>query len=134
MQNKQKKFGVWLDRIGTTASWICAVHCLVLPLFVVSLPVIGLGFLLEEATERIFILFSSVIAALSLIPAYFWEHRKIQPIFLASSGISLIVLTHLLFEDNWLLKFIFLVFGALLLTTAHLLNRRFCRDCVVCQH
>lgn len=121
-----------MDRIGATASWVCAVHCLILPLFVVSLPVIGLGFLLEEETERLFIGFSAAIAGLSLLPAYFREHRKIQPILFATGGIGLIALTHLLFEDRWLLKFAFLVIGALLLTSAHLLNRKLCRACTIC--
>ena len=33
------------DRFGATASFLCAVHCALLPLVIAALPAIGLGFL-----------------------------------------------------------------------------------------
>ena len=33
------------DRLGATASFLCAVHCAALPLVIATLPAIGLGFL-----------------------------------------------------------------------------------------
>jgi hypothetical protein len=105
---------------------------LALPMLVGVLPLVGLSFLLSESTERIFIGISALIAAASLLPAYFRQHGKLRSIFFAAAGIGLIVSTHLLFEDNLPAKFTFLIAGAALLTTAHLLNRRLCRACKIC--
>jgi uncharacterized membrane protein len=96
------------------------------------LPLVGLSFLLDETTERIFILISILLAALSLLPAYLREHGKIRSIFLAAAGIGLISLTHFLFEENLTTKIAFLIAGAILLSAAHLINRRLCRECAVC--
>lgn len=126
--------GKWLDTSGAAASWICAVHCLALPFLIGVLPFAGLSFLLDEMTERIFMTLSVLLAALSLVPAYFREHGKLRSIFLAASGIGLIWLTHLLFEENLTAKVVFLVSGAGLLSAAHFLNRRLCRQCSVCEH
>jgi hypothetical protein len=51
----KKNISSWLDATGATASWLCAVHCIVLPFAVSLLPIVGLSFLLDEKTERIFI-------------------------------------------------------------------------------
>ncbi len=127
-----KKMQIWLDNFGAAAAWACAAHCFALPFLLAVLPVAGLGFLLEETTERAFIAVSVIIAVMSLLPTYLREHRKLRSILLAASGIGLIILTHLYFEDDFYLKAVFLIAGACFLTAAHLLNRRLCRDCSVC--
>ena len=107
-------------------------HCLALPLAVGVLPFVGLSFLLDETVERLFIGISVALAALSLLPAYVRAHGKLRTVFLAAAGIGLIVLTHLLFEENPALKAVFLLAGAVLISAAHVVNRRLCRACVVC--
>lgn len=129
---RNEKIGRLLDKAGVTASWVCAVHCLAPPFLVGVLPFLGLNFLLSEATERVLIGVSILLAALSLLPAYFREHRKLRSIFLAAAGIGLIVLTHFLFEENLPAKIMFLIAGAILISAAHLVNRRLCRACAVC--
>lgn len=128
-----KASSAWLDKTGMAASWLCAIHCLVLPFAVSILPLIGLSFLLSETAERAFIGISILIAALSLLPAYFREHRRLRAILFFTSGICLIVISHLLFEESLVLKAIFLIAGGVLITTAHFVNRRLCRECEVCQ-
>jgi hypothetical protein len=122
----------WLDTTGATASWLCAVHCIVLPFTISLLPLAGLSFLLDETTERVFIGISTLVAALSLLPAYFRQHGKIRTLVLFASGISLVVASHLAFEDNLVVQIPFLVIGAILITIAHLINRRLCRACIAC--
>ena len=39
-----KAAGFW-DKIGAAVSWICAAHCLALPLLISSFPLLGLSFL-----------------------------------------------------------------------------------------
>jgi hypothetical protein len=127
-----EKIGKWLDSAGAAASWLCAAHCLALPLLIGVLPLVGLSFLLEETTEKVFIGISVGLAVISLLPSYFREHKKLQAIFLAIAGIGLITLTHFLFEENLTLKIVFLITGAILISSAHLLNRRLCRECRAC--
>lgn len=124
---------VWLDRTGMAASWLCAIHCLALPFAVSILPLVGLSFLLSETTERAFIGISIVIAGLSLLPAYLRQHRRSRSLLLFTSGISLIITSHLLFEESLVLKASFLIAGGALITTAHFVNRRLCRECDSCQ-
>ena len=122
----------WLDSAGAAASWLCAIHCLALPFAVSLLPIVGLSFLLDETTERVFIVVSMTLAALSLLSAYFRQHGKIRAIAFFSAGIGLIVASHLLLEESLILKAAFLVIGAILISAAHLINRRLCRSCVAC--
>jgi len=123
----------WLDRTGMAASWLCAIHCLALPYAVSILPLVGLSFLLSETTERAFIGVSLLIAGLSLMPAYFRQHGNIRPLLIFTSGIGLIVVSHLLFDESILFKAIFLLIGGAFITTAHFVNRRLCRDCHSCR-
>ena len=44
-----------VDNSGACLSLACAVHCIVMPLLVTILPLIGLGFLAKERAELIFI-------------------------------------------------------------------------------
>ena len=127
-----KKTGIWLDNFGAAAAWTCAAHCLAVPFLIAAVPVAGLGFLLDETTESALIGISVIIAGLSLVPAYFRQHGKLRSLLLAASGIGLIILTHLYFEEDFAFELLFLIIGASLLTAAHLINRRLCRECPVC--
>ena len=122
----------WLDSFGAVASWTCAAHCLFTPLLMGITPLVGLSFLFSETTERVLIGISVSLAVTSLLPSYFRQHGKLHSMFLAVSGLTLIVMTHLLFEDNLILKSTFLITGAILISAAHLLNRYLCRTCKVC--
>ena len=127
-----EKIGKLLDISGATASWLCAVHCLALPFLITLLPLVGLSFLLDETTERVFIVISILLATASLLPAYFRQHGKMRTILLAFSGIALLILTHLLFEESPFLKVTFLLSGAILISAAHIINRRLCLACENC--
>lgn len=122
-----------LDYIGATISWICAVHCLAMPLLITMLPLIGLSFLADETTEWILIGLSMAFALISLLPAYFKQHRKIRTILLFAFGIGLILLSHLVFEDELVWNIPLVLSGAALITSAHFINRHLCRDCKNCQ-
>lgn len=128
----KRNINVWLDVTGATVSWLCAIHCIALPFAVSVLPLVGLSFLLDETTEQFFIGISIAIAALTLLPGFFRHHRKLRTLLLFTAGISLIVASHLIFEENLILQIPFLLIGAILVTTAHFINRRLCMDCAVC--
>lgn len=123
----------YLDKTGAAVSWLCAVHCLAMPFAVSSLPILGLGFLVREEFEFVFIVLSASIASLSLLPAFFKLHRKINTLVLFVIGFGFIVFSDSLFEEYFIGRAIFLVTGAAFISFSHLLNRRLCRKCINCE-
>ena len=123
--------GFW-DKTGAAVSWLCAVHCLAMPFVVSFLPLLGISFLAHEGIEYVIIGISIVIALLSLLPAYFKQHRKIRTLLLFVSGICFIIFADRLFDESITGKIIFVVIGASLVTAAHFINRRLCRSCQNC--
>jgi drug/metabolite transporter superfamily protein YnfA len=121
-----------LDKTGVAVSWICAVHCLMTPILLVSLPLIGLGFLASEQTEYFFIGLSVAIGGAVLLPAFFRRHRKIRTLLLFAAGIFLVISADTLFEESAVGKAVAAVGGAICITTAHLINRRLCLTCPDC--
>src|SRR6478672_8405035 len=55
-------FAAIADRFGATASFLCAIHCALLPFVIAVLPALGLAFLADHRFERGFIAFASVLA------------------------------------------------------------------------
>jgi len=121
-----------LDKTGAAVSWICALHCLTIPFIISFLPLLGISFLAREGVEYVFIAASIVIASVSLLPAYFRQHGKIRTLLLFTTGIVFIIFSDILFEENLLGKIVFVIVGALCITSAHFINRRLCADCRNC--
>jgi hypothetical protein len=122
----------WLDKTGAGLSWLCAAHCLAMPFLVSFLPLLGISFLANAGVEYAFIGFSVAIALISLLPAYFKQHRRIRTLLLFISGICFIVFADILFEESFFGKIIFVSVGAICITAAHFINRRLCRNCLNC--
>ena len=121
-----------LDKIGAAISWICAVHCLAAPAFVLLLPLVSLSFLVGEGAEYFLIGLSLAIGAVSLLPAYFRQHRKIRTLVLFIAGIALIISADAFFEENLAGKILTVATGAICITAAHFINRRLCLACPAC--
>src|SRR5690606_34285743 len=64
-----------LDKIGITASTICAIHCAVVPFIVSLLPLWSPGFLAEEWMEISMIVLSLVLGSWSLGVSW-TKHRR----------------------------------------------------------
>ena len=56
----------WLDPAGICLSLLCAVHCLFMPIFITTLPLVGLGFLANEQTEGFFVIVALTVAVGSI--------------------------------------------------------------------
>lgn len=113
-------------KISAFASIACAIHCMVLPVLMPLLPVMGLSFLANETFELIVILFAISIAAFSLFMAFFKYHQKLYPLYLLSLGAFLMI-----FRNSWGDKVeIYVLFaGAIILAGANYLNHRLCHSC-----
>src|SRR5881394_1059811 len=85
---QQQRF-VAADRIGATASFLCALHCAALPFLLAVLPTLGLGFLADHLFERIFIACASALALAVLIRGY-RHHHDARALLLMAPGLILL--------------------------------------------
>ena len=113
------------DRVGATASFLCAVHCAALPFVIAVLPALGLGFLADHKFERIFIACASCLALAALIRGY-RRHHVASPLFLAVPGLTLMWIGAWVFdaEASLFLHAALVTVGGCSLALAHVLNLR----------
>lgn len=78
------------DRVGATASFLCAIHCALLPFVLTLLPLVGLGFLAGHRFERDFVVFAVSLALFALVSGYRRHHQRL-PLSLAGPGAALLL-------------------------------------------
>jgi len=118
-----------LDRLGITASTLCAIHCAALPFVLTMLPLWGLEFLGNKATEVGMILLSLFLGVWSLGRAYRSGHKRILPVLLLITGFSCIGLGH--FSGIEILEPILIPLGGFTIAAAHFVNLKLLNTCVV---
>lgn len=112
------------DRIGAIASFLCAIHCALLPFVLAALPLVGLEFLADHRFERGFVAFACVLAVIALVRG-FRRHQQPLPLLLAIPGLALLICGVTWAEGGLLLLHSALVTaGGLLLAAAHFINLR----------
>lgn len=119
------------DRAGTWLSLLCAAHCMASPLLVTMLPLAGLGFLVQEATEGLFLAASVALAAASLCWG-FRLHGRWRVLLFLVGALGFIVVGR--WMANGASERTLVVIGAGMLTAGHLLNRHLCSACAACHH
>jgi hypothetical protein len=131
---KTTDFMKW-DQIGLALSVICALHCMLLPFVILSLPILARYFLANP--------FFHVLLALLILPvgtyaflAGFRHHRNLWVLFLGFPGMLLVVVTPYLVHALSLAlpEAAILFFGSGLLIAAHIINRKSCQSCQNHQH
>lgn len=112
------------DRVGATASFLCAIHCALLPFVLALLPLVGLEFLADHRFERGFVMFACALALVALVRG-FRRHQQSLPLLLAAPGLALLLLGVTWAENHPIVLHSALVTcGGLLLATAHYVNLR----------
>ena len=113
------------DRVGATASFLCAVHCAALPFVLTVLPALGLGFLGDHRFERVFIAFASVLALTTLIRGY-RRHRMPGALCLLVPGLILLWTGAWVFdtESSPFLHASLVALGGSCVALAHIANMR----------
>ncbi|PQV64604.1 MerC mercury resistance protein [Abditibacterium utsteinense] len=124
--------GEKLDRAGATASFLCAIHCAIMPFIITVLPLLGLGFLSSEPVEWGLLSCSAVLGTLSLCVG-FREHKQRRVFGVLGLALALLVAGRIFHEHHlgWWGP-IFMVLGGFTMMGAHLLNRLLCRSCSSC--
>jgi hypothetical protein len=120
---------LWLDSLGMTVSFACAIQCSLFPLLTGVLPLLGLGFLAGAETERV-LLMVSVVLAIGGFCFGFRYHKRYYIFMFLIAGLALIFTGRISVDEN--LELPFVVSGTLLLASGHILNRRLCLLCRGC--
>lgn len=125
------------DRFGATASFLCAVHCALLPLVIAALPAIGLSFLANHRFERGFIAFASVLALTTLIFG-FRRHHRFRAFWFLVPGILLLAAGIIVdFDESATVHAVLVAMGGTLVAASHLTNLRLAHGHVhdaACEH
>ncbi|MGM9477343.1 MerC domain-containing protein [Pedobacter sp. GSP4] len=129
---KTRSYKINLDRIGITASTLCALHCAALPFFITVLPMWGMGFLANEAVEISMIALSLILGVWSLSSAYRKQHRRIVPILVLVAGFACIAFGH--FSGIGFLEPVLIPLGGFTIAAAHYINLRLLKTCPVNHH
>ena len=129
---KEHKQRSKLDRLGITASTLCAIHCAITPVLFTSLPLIGLGFLANHWIEWGMIILALVIGAYSSGSAFLVHHRNVWPVVLLLVGFSLICGGHL-WLSGWA-EAIMAPAGGLSIALAHVINIKLSDTCKIPTH
>ena len=74
-----------LDKTGIWVTTICALHCLLLPVLLPVLAMLGVSFLGETLLERIILSLSLLIGAIAMVTG-FRHHRHVTPLILLALG------------------------------------------------
>ena len=84
--------------MGVAASIGCAIHCAAMPFVVAFLPMLGLGFLADEAFHKVMVVACTLLAVVAFIPGL-RRHRRWLPIGVAAFGLSIIGAAAFALED-----------------------------------
>ena len=121
-----------LDRAGATASFLCAIHCALMPLVVTLLPLLGLSFLASEPVEWALLASSATLGSLSLCLG-FRKHRKRRVFMVLGIALAIMVAGRIFHERHFgVWGPVLMVIGGLMMMSVHLLNHRLCHACTRC--
>lgn len=111
------------DRVGATASFLCAIHCALLPFVLTLLPLLGLEFLAGHRFERNFVLFAASLALVALIGGY-RRHQRALPLRLAVPGLALLVFGVIWVSEGQhvIVHSVMVTCGGLLVASGHFVN------------
>ncbi|MEH3038860.1 MAG: MerC family mercury resistance protein [Sphingomonas paucimobilis] len=111
-----------LDGFAVTASLLCLIHCLLLPLLLIALPVLATMLMLPESFHTIAFAVALPTSALAMASGIA-RHRRPRPLVLALLGLALLG-TGAFAVDTEAVERIVTSIGAVILAVAHLLNWR----------
>lgn len=128
---KNRFFSFNLDAIGFSASLLCAIHCLAMPVLLSILPLTGTQLLDDPLIEYGFIVLSLALACSSLIRSYLKYHQDPFPLQLLSAGFLFIIGGRFLGHE--VAEGILTATGGISIALAHYINWNYNQDCKNCK-
>lgn len=121
-----------LDAFGVFVSSLCAVHCVVVALFLAALPLAGATLLSDPRLELAFVSSALLIGFVSLGLGFWRVHRDERPLIAFTIGALFLLLVRPAVVTQPLLEAAMVVVGASAVITGHLWNRRLLHRHTVC--
>ena len=119
-----------LDKVGIAVTSLCAIHCIMLPVLLPVLPLLGLTSVHNHALERIVLLVTMVLGFITLFAGFHRYHRKLYPFYSLFLGGFIYWQKDLLGHEY---EHFVLIVGAAFVVLAHILNIRLCNHCHSCE-
>ena len=144
-----------LDKLGATASFLCAIHCAIMPMLIALMPLMALSILASEAAEWVLFGLSAILATGSICWGY-KKHKSRVTLAVLACGLALLSAGRILHQHHSnlapqaaLAKTIsnvktheephtfdlytaFLVSGGLIVAASHVVNYQLCKRCRKC--
>ena len=121
-----------LDRFGSIASTVCALHCALSPLVFGLLPLLGGAGWNERWLEPAFVFLSIALAAVALARSYAIHRRRSVVALFVLGFASIVAGRWMIAEVSPALESGLVVAGSLILVLAHQRNHSACMTCLVC--
>lgn len=120
-----------IDDIGSFTSFLCAIHCMVMPFIITALPIFGMSWLASEPAEWSLTIFTCITAMYALGIGYKQHGNKMIyiPIIM---GVLLILLGRVMDHYNPYHNSFLLVLGGMCVMMGHLINKKLCNSCKKC--
>ncbi|MCH8493741.1 MAG: MerC domain-containing protein [Idiomarina sp.] len=112
-----------LDKAGIIVAVLCALHCLLVPVVLPTLALMGLSFLGYELFERIILGLSLFIGGIAVVMGMRHHQSWFPLLFLVLGGV--LYFNKDAFGHGW--EPLMIVSGAALIVVAHILNLYLCR-------
>lgn len=119
-----------LDRIGIAATSLCALHCILLPVLLPALPLLGLTFLADHTWEHVFLIVTAVLGTIALFSGFKRYHKRLYPFYLLYLGVAIYWIKHDFSTEQ---QPYFIIAGTLLIIGAHFVNMKLCNSCRQCK-
>jgi hypothetical protein len=130
LQNTRQHWGALSDRLGIGVSGLCLIHCTVVPVALVALPLFPL---LEGVHELVHVLFLAILIPITTVAMYlgYRSHGRIDSVLLMIIGLLLIGAAALLIPKHgpWYQEAGLTVVGSTLLISGHWRNMKLRRSC-----
>ena len=116
------------DKAAISLSFLCVVHCLVLPLAVVLIPSMA-ALPLQDESFHLWMIFAVIPISIFALTMGCKNHERYQLLIIGGLGLVVLASAALLGHD-WLgeeLEKAFTVIGAVIIAAAHMWNYRLCQ-------
>jgi hypothetical protein len=116
------------DALGISAALACAIHCAILPLFLSSLPFLGIEIIENPVFEYVMIGMAFVLGITAFRHGFRKHHHRYLPGLIFAGGFLMLVLKQFAgkYHNYVLIPAVFAIISA------HWLNYRYCRKANHC--